>query len=135
MGFPERSMWEAIRPAFAGLHAVRIESGAIAEGTPDVNLVSGWMELKYIDAWPVRPSTPVRVDHFRTEQRAWLKARYAAGGRTWVLLKIGENDWLLFDGFKAACRLGYLDTAETKALALARWTRKPKKLEIQKWLT
>lgn len=126
-------MWESIRPVMAGLDPVRIESH-MSEGVPDVNYSQGWIELKYAKAWPKRPDTPLRIDHFTKEQRAWHLARRAAGGRTYVLVKVGKDEWMLFDGRAAALDLGFIPRERLYTIAKARWIRKPKKEEFQQWL-
>ena len=128
----ESSMWKSLRPLMAGLDPVRIES-PITEGVPDVNFTHGWIELKYAAKWPARGG-PLRLPHFTKEQRAWLIARSAAGGRVYLLLKVGASEWLLFDGFTAAKAVGSLKKEELYTKVLARWTRKPKKEELQAWL-
>lgn len=130
----ERTMWDATRPLLSGLHPVRIES-LITPGNPDVNYSIGWMELKNIEDWPVRPATPVRVDHYTQEQRTWMLQRKAAGGRVFLLLRIEKTrEWLLFDGRAAARSVGLVPRLTLYKHSLARWTRKPKKAEIQRWL-
>ncbi len=86
------------------LHGVAVENDA-CPGTPDVTYVGGWLELKSRDAWPKRPETPLRVRHFTQEQRIWLRAECAAGGRAFLLLRV-RYDWLLFWGETAADVLG-----------------------------
>lgn len=129
----EKAMWEAIRPVMNGLHPVRIESST-AEGIPDVNYTHGWIELKYARVWPKRKTTPLRLAHFTVEQRAWLTERWASGGKTFVLLKVGRDEWLLFRGQTAAIVLGYSPRARLYEEVVARWERKPKKEELQRWL-
>lgn len=96
-------MWPAVRAALAGADPLRIEN-ACDEGTPDVNCVHGWIELKHVHAYPKRGGA-VALPHFRPSQRAWLLRRNAAGGRCWLLLRI-DRDWYLLPGMWAACRLG-----------------------------
>jgi hypothetical protein len=74
-------------------------------GTPDLNYLHGWIELKCADAWPHRPTTPLRLPHFTPQQRVWLSRRHRAGGRAHLLLRVGMQstddrkagyEWLLF---------------------------------------
>lgn len=125
-------MWEALRPLLKGLDPVRIES-PITPGIPDVNVTPGWIELKFAERWPPRGG-PLRLDHFTTEQRAFLVRRRRAGGKAWLLLKVGESEWLLFDGTVAAVYLGREPRERLYEMVLARWTRKPLKEEIQQCL-
>lgn len=107
----ESSLWDTVRvnlAPFADL--VRVEN-AVEAGTPDVNYClhggkgEGWIELKDADAWPARADTLLRLDHVTTVQREWWLRRRRAGGRCFVLLRVGY-DYLLFDGVAAALALG-----------------------------
>lgn len=113
----ERDMRKRVVAALRPLHAVSVENGAGA-GTPDVNCVLGWLELKSIDGWPARPETPVRVPHFTPEQRLWLIKRCEAGGAAWLLLKVGR-DWLLLWGETAARIVDYSTADELAAARIA----------------
>lgn len=122
-----------------GLDPVRIES-PMTEGNPDVNYLCGWIELKYAHRWPTRPLTPLRLPHFTKAQRAWLTRRAHAGGCAFLLLQVGGNsnevgeEWLLFHGATAYLKVGKVDRQTLYLLACARWTRRPTRDEIQKWL-
>lgn len=129
----EAAMWQAIRPVLKPLDPVRIESPLMGGGIPDVNYTHGWIELKYAPGWPVRGG-PLRVDHFTTEQRRWLTRRRKAGGRAFLLLKVGRSEWLLFGGPTAAAMLGRVPRERLYEICVARWTRLPKTKEICKWL-
>jgi len=129
----EASMWTALRPVLKPLHPVRIESH-MEPGIPDVNYSQGWVELKYAERWPPRGG-PLRVDHFTKEQRGWLVQRRKAGGRAFLLLKVGDEEWLLFDGLVAAAMLGRVKRERLYEVCTARWTRLPRTEEICTWLT
>lgn len=129
----EAGMWDALRPLLRGFDPVRVENGAVGAGTPDVNYTEGWIELKYAERWPPLGG-PLRVDHFTKQQRVWLTRRRRAGGLAFLLLKVGEGEWLLFDGAVAAAFLGKVPQNELYRLATVRWTRKPKAEEICSWL-
>ncbi len=128
----EAAMWDAIRPMLKKLDPVRVEN-PIVPGTPDVNYTGGWIELKWCERWPPMGG-PLRVDHFTQQQKVWLTKRRHAGGRAFLLLKVGENEWLLFDGAVAAGVLGQVEQQKLYAACVARWTRKPKTEEICTWL-
>jgi hypothetical protein len=115
----ESNMRGRVCAALVRLHAVAIEN-ALDKGTPDVNCLAGWIELKQIDDWPRRESTPVQVHHFRPEQRTWLRARCEHGGNAWVLLRVGK-EWLLLWGAQAASELGRLPRALLVNLAVRHW--------------
>ena len=96
----EVPLWEALRPRFQsmGLDPHRVEN-ALGVGTPDVNYVYGWVELKHLDRWPVRGGV-VRIPSLekRKEQVAWLLRRWVSGGMAFLLLRVG-SELLLFDGW------------------------------------
>ena len=87
---------KALRP----LDAVSVEN-YVGPGTPDVNYTEGWIELKWLRAWPKRPGTPVILEHYSPEQRAWALKRRRVGGQVWMLLQV-RQEWLLIDGAVAA---------------------------------
>ena len=91
-------------------------------GTPDVEYIGGWIELKYIEELPKRPDTPIRVPHFRPEQKVWIVKRTNKGGRVHVLLRV-ENTFFLLDGMFAVNKLGTLTYAQLATSALAVWYR------------
>lgn len=105
---------EILRP----LHAVAIEN-ALDKGTPDVNTLAGWIELKQINGWPVNRG-PVRVPKFTAEQRFWLRKRCEAGGAAYLLIRVGK-EWFLFWGHWAAENLGEVDRLALMAGAVAHW--------------
>lgn len=119
----ESAMWTKLRPILlaAKLDPVRVEN-PIHPGTPDVNIADGrWIELKCIAAWPVRPSTPVRIPHYTPQQRVWLYRRWkTAPGSTLLLLSVlSDRQWLLFDGDVAAKIVGRVNTAAHRTNARA----------------
>jgi hypothetical protein len=76
----------------------RVENGLV-DGMPDVNCYlcqrELWLELKYVEAWPVRASTPVLGRKgLRPEQVNWHIRQAAAGGMSWVLVGIGRETWI-----------------------------------------
>lgn len=98
-----------------------------------MNYTRGWIELKYAKEWPKRGG-PLKIKHFKPQQRAWLIRRRQAGGRAFVLLKVGASEWLLFEGAHAARRIGGANCAELMMECLNCWLRKPTREELQKWL-
>lgn len=71
-----------------------------SEGIADLSYgykkINGWIELKFVAKWPVRPSTKVRIPHFTKEQCNWLRRRNFKGGRCFIFIKIEKNH-LIFD--------------------------------------
>lgn len=117
----ESDYWNRVKPMLFGWDPVRIENSA-GLGTPDVNHIHGWLELKWIPDWPRRPETVVRLDHYTPEQRAWHMRRTHAGGRVHVLLGVGGASLLLW-GDVAAQHLGRVPRGELLDLTVAAWPR------------
>jgi hypothetical protein len=127
----EKAMWQALRPLMKGLDPVRVEN-LVQVGTPDVNYVRGWVELKYLPGWPVRGGI-VKIEHFTPQQRVWIIRRTMAGGRVSLMLKVAE-EWLLFSGPRAAKYVGKVVKEDLYVYCTVRWLSKPTKEELQKWL-
>lgn len=115
----ERDMRKRVVRILKPLHAVSIENG-VGMGTPDVNFVGGWIELKSMPRWPMLCDTILRVEHWTPSQKLFHRQRAKAGGKSWVLLKV-ENDWLLFKGEVAADILGESAESTLKEKAFRIW--------------
>ena len=125
----KRRVLRALRP----LDAKAIEN-TIGNGTPDVNYMEGWIELKWLRRWPVHHMTVVQLPHFTLGQRRWLRNRYNKGGNAWLLLQC-QAEWLLFTGRDAHDYVGRLTRAGLYRVARARWTRGLKDKEFVECLT
>lgn len=101
----EHLMRREVVKALQPLDAFSVEN-PVYPGTPDVNYVEGWLELKYADKWPERPSTPLKLPHFTPQQRIWLLRRWRAGGNAFLLLHVHRQEWLLFAGDVAQAVVG-----------------------------
>jgi|WetSurMetagenome_2_1015567.scaffolds.fasta_scaffold08816_4 hypothetical protein len=112
-------MRRVVVDALRALDAISVENGARL-GTPDVNCTLGWIELKYVESWPARPATPLAVDHFSPQQRAWIARRARLGGFVCVVLKVGR-EWLILDGAWAALCLGKVDKSRLVGAAVGYW--------------
>lgn len=92
-----------------GYDATSVENPA-CPGTPDVQFIGGWIELKFREKWPKRADTTVRIEHFTPQQRVWLLRRYMAeiklripDPHCWLLLYVEETrEHLLFDAETAS---------------------------------
>ena len=89
----EAALWELVRSRIAPYgHIVRHEN-RVGDGTPDVSYtiqgVGGWIELKLLDTPPKRSETPIHIPHLTKDQVLWAKKEAEAGGRMWMLLKVG----------------------------------------------
>lgn len=118
-GRTESSLRAAVIEALEPLHAIAVENPALP-GTPDVNYIGGWIELKSSAGWPSRKSTPLRCDHWTPQQKVFHLRRSRKGGRTWVLLQVG-TDYLLLDGETAVKMLGKSNREQLEAACTIRW--------------
>ena len=101
------------------LDAISVENWAYP-GTPDVNYIGGWLELKWLRRWPKRPETPVVIEHWTTEQQVWITRRAHRGGQVHVLLQVGR-EYLLLGAKMAAVELGSAPRGRLVAAAERYW--------------
>lgn len=73
-------------------------------GIPDLSYgardVNGWIELKQVRKWPVKPATPVNLDHFTASQVNWLRKRGKKGGRCFILVRV-DTEYFVFSFHEA----------------------------------
>lgn len=103
----ESGLWATTRENLSPFgKLVRIET-ATALGVPDVAYALrrpkpgsiaavGWIELKKLDAYPVKPSTAIVLDKLTKDQVDFARDWEAAGGRAFMLLR-APPWYLLFD--------------------------------------
>lgn len=116
----EKGMRSRIVKGLRPLDAVAVENPAYP-GTPDVNCIYGWLELKWMRDWPkIKADQLVLCRHFTPQQRIWLARRHRKGGVACLLLQVGKQ-WLLFEGDVAAARFGRATKAELLDIAAMRW--------------
>lgn len=100
-------MRQIVVKALKPLDAMSVENTA-RPGTPDINFIEGWIELKVLDHWPAKTDAVVKVPCFTPQQRVWLRRRVQLGGAAYFLIRI-DQDWLLFDGQTAADQIGKMN--------------------------
>jgi len=84
----------------------RVENN-VALGFPDVVYTlrdslmpklgtAGYIEFKYVESWPQKPKTLVRIPHFTPKQRNFIRTNgRLAPFRCWLFIQIGE-DYVLY---------------------------------------
>lgn len=92
-------MRQRVTRGLRDLNAIAVEN-PVLPGTPDVNYIEGWIELKWLRTWPQQGGI-VRIPHFTPQQKVWHYKRRRAGGQSWFLLQC-KREWLLLDGAVAA---------------------------------
>lgn len=114
----EAGAYTALKPRIASLDPQRVEN-VLNAGTPDVWYTHGAIEMKYLERWPVRPLTPVRVQTLvdKPEQVAWLTRRWYAGGPAYLMLRV-DKQYLLFAGPHAKLVREGLVKPDLQALAV-----------------
>lgn len=117
----EKDFWATVRKHLGPHgHLVRIED-LLAEGVPDVNYcingAEGWLELKWVEKWPVRETTPLRIPHYTKAQRLWHYMRGSAGGRMFIMVKV-DNEYFVFHWQWAYKNLGLTTRTEMETFAL-----------------
>lgn len=98
MNTKEKSLWGWFSKNFGKVSDFdwqRVENGC-GSGTPDVEIcfrsVTSWIELKVAEPRKTRGMWFVR---FRPLQVPWLKRRWAKGGRAFVLIRAGDQHYLI----------------------------------------
>ena len=90
----ERDMRQRVIRALAPLDAISVENRAYP-GTPDVNYVGGWLELKWLREWPKRAESPVVIGHLTQQQKVWLFRRMNKQGNAYLVLQC-KKQWLVY---------------------------------------
>lgn len=119
----EANLSKRILKTLAHLDAIPVDNPR-KPGTPDINYIEGWLELKYLPAWPKKPETIVRIPCWTNKQGIRHYMRTLKGGKSFVLLQVG-TDYLLFEGGTAYMFFGELVESAMKKFAIATWTEYP----------
>jgi hypothetical protein len=123
----EKGVWATLKRGVQGLGLFERVENLLADGMPDVNFVTnrveGWIELKWVEKWPVKASSVVKVG-VKPGQRVWWKKRREMGSNVFVFVRIG--DWFgLFDAYAVWDTLGESLTQEDcRRLAIDSWDGK-----------
>ena len=95
----ESDMRSKVTKALRHLDAIAVEN-SVGPGTPDVQYIEGWIELKWLRELPKRPDTIVTIDHYTPQQKIFAIRRRKKGGRCFMLIQC-KREWLLLDGVVA----------------------------------
>ena len=116
----EKTMRKSLVKKLRILDAHAIENPMRA-GVPDINYADGWIECKWLRAWPKRRGTVVKLDHpLLKSQKVWIRRRIRHGGKVWVMLQCGR-EWFLFKGSTALDSLGNSTRLELHSHAFYVW--------------
>lgn len=108
MRLPEQKLYDWLERKIGHRAMLERVENRVKRNTPDLHLaanvrgvpISGWIELKVLDAWPKRENTIVRLEHWTSGQRYWASRHAMHGGTTWLVLGVGE-EVLVVNGKKA----------------------------------
>lgn len=123
----ESDLRSTVNQLLRPLDAVAVENPAYP-GTPDVNYIGGWIELKWERSWPERGGV-LKVEHYTQQQKTWGKRRWMKGGRVCLLLVCG-GEWLIFDPVTAAEVVGKSNREQLIERCVKHWPSKPDRKEL-----
>ena len=136
---PEHQMWKTLSKAVGNLWDATRHEDSISRGVPDVSFAAwgrgGWLELKVLTKWPIRPDTIISLDHFTPQQKVWLWRRGLYGGNTWFLLRVlSKDEWLLYD-YTRVREIGCLTQRQMRKKASWIWWDVPPKEQFVSLIT
>jgi hypothetical protein len=126
----EKDVTRAISRLLKPLDPHRVENALTDMGMPDINICNSWIEAKHVKSYPVRETTPIRIDHYTDHQRAWATRREKAGGKVWLVLKVAK-DWYVFS-YPNSLQVGNLTKSELREKAVAWFKHEPPAAEFLK---
>lgn len=137
----ESNLWKTVKPKLSPFGAFRRVENRIDTGTPDVaycatwqsETQSGWIELKDVHEWPVKPETNLTIEHLTQVQENWMIDWVGMGGRAYLLVQV-KHDYLLFNAWAVKEIRAGRNREQLYALALVRSYMRFPTREILEWL-
>lgn len=117
MRLPEQKLYDWLKRKIGHIAMLERVENRVKKDTPDLYFATthgqalrprplqGWIELKVLDKFPARATTPVKIPHWTTGQRYWALRHRQHGGMTWLVVKVGESVYV-FDAAEAAGSIG-----------------------------
>lgn len=121
MRLPEQKLYDWLKRKIGHVAMLERVENRVKKDTPDLYFATthgqaqqsrplqGWIELKVLDKFPARATTPVKIPHWTTGQRYWAIRHRAMGGWTWLVVQVGDQIFV----FNAAEAAGLVDTWTT----------------------
>lgn len=118
MRLPEQRLYDWLKRKIGHVAMLERVENRVKKDTPDLYFATGhgqalrprplqgWIELKVLEKFPARATTPVKIPHWTTGQRYWAIRHRAMGGYTWLVVQV-EDHIFVFNGAEAA---GLVDT-------------------------
>ena len=115
MRLPEQRLYDWMQRKIGHIALLERVENRVKKDTPDLYLAAhwaldgaraplrGWVELKVLDRFPARASTPVKINHWTTGQRYWALRHAKHGGMTWVVVAVEDvGQVYVFDAVELA---------------------------------
>lgn len=103
MRLPEQKLYDwLVRKVGHWALLERVEN-RVKKDTPDLYIsvratpctddrpLTGWIELKCLDAFPAKATTTVKLPHWTNGQRYWAIRHRTCGGNTWLVVQVGAE--------------------------------------------
>ncbi len=95
----ERQLWHTTRRQLSDYGKLQRIESPLVSGIPDVVYCllghTGWLELKEVDDWPVRPTTTLKIPSLTLEQVLFSESWSGVGGSAHLLLQVSRTYLLL----------------------------------------
>jgi hypothetical protein len=112
---PEQKLYDWVQRKIGHVAFLERVENRVKKDTPDLYVTTrhgqalrprplqGWIELKVLDAFPVRDSTTVKIHNWTTSQRYWALRHRQHGGTTWAVVAVeSESKVYVFDAAELA---------------------------------
>jgi hypothetical protein len=103
MRLPEQKLYDWLVRKVGHVAMLERVENRVKKDTPDLYFTTthgqalrprplqGWIELKVLDAFPVRPDTTVKLPGWTNGQRYWAIRHRRNGGHTWLVVQVGDE--------------------------------------------
>jgi hypothetical protein len=106
MRLPEQKLYDWLVRKVGHVALLERVENRVKKDTPDLYFatkahclpdrpLTGWIELKVLDAFPVKATTTVKLPHWTNGQRYWALRHRTHGGNTWLVVQVGDEVFLL----------------------------------------
>lgn len=112
MRLPEQRLYDWFRRVIGPAAFIERVENRVKRDTPDLYIAEatralrGWVELKVLPAFPKRPATPVRLEHWTPGQRYWANRHSLHGGQCWLVVQVQEEVYV-FNAATAAISMDW----------------------------
>jgi hypothetical protein len=121
----EASLWKTLKRKMKDEWIPQRIENIGGPGVPDLyytlknNRGYGWIELKHIHNWPKKSGTILRINHYTSYQKNWLKIHGMHGASTWLFLQVAK-EYMLFN-WQEVIYVGTMTQDQLKYLCKGYW--------------